>query len=104
MTAGDLRSAGYVVVEAGNAGEALAILKSGTPVDLVVTDIQMPGSIDGIELGIVVRSLWPSVKVVTLSSHSSKWFDSKLSDAYIEKPYDREHLLACIGNLLKKEP
>ena len=45
-----LRAAGYVVVEAANATEALAVLTSGEPVDVIFTDVRMPGAMDGLML------------------------------------------------------
>jgi CheY-like chemotaxis protein len=63
-----LRLAGYKVVEAGDADEAIAILKSGFRIDLLVTDVKMPGSRDGLELAEVVRQLFPEVRIVVTSA------------------------------------
>jgi YesN/AraC family two-component response regulator len=69
MTANDLRTAGYSVLEAGNAAEALTLLKSNMPVDLVSTDIRMPGSLDRVKLASIIRELWPTMKIIVLSAY-----------------------------------
>jgi CheY-like chemotaxis protein len=56
MLADELRGRGFNVLEAQNADEALTLLQSGVPVGLVLTDVQLPGSLDGIGwLGCSVR-------------------------------------------------
>ena len=64
-----LAEAGYTVVEAARADDALAIMKSRS-VDLLFTDVQMPGSMDGLELARHVRSHWPRVAVLIASGNS----------------------------------
>lgn len=56
--------AGYDVVEAGNADEAIAILEARADIHIVFTDIQMPGSMDGLKLARFVRDRWPPIKLV----------------------------------------
>lgn len=68
--ADELRDAGFTVIEAGNADEALSVLRTSSQIDLIVSDIDMPhGSINGLELGKQVRSNWPGVKFLIVSSH-----------------------------------
>jgi CheY-like chemotaxis protein len=68
--ADELRDAGFVVIEAGNADEALSVLRTSSPIDLIASDIDMPrGSINGLELGALVRDQWPDVKFLVVSSH-----------------------------------
>lgn len=62
-----LAEAGYTVVEAARADDALAIMKSRS-VDLLFTDVQMPGSMDGLELARYVRRHWPRVAVLIASA------------------------------------
>jgi two-component system, response regulator PdtaR len=59
--------AGFEVVEAGNADEAIAILEIRLDIEIVFTDIQMPGSMDGLKLARFVRDRWPPVKLVATS-------------------------------------
>ena len=57
-----IQGAGFQVVEADNADDALEILEADSNVHIVFTDIQMPGSIDGLKLAKFVRDRWPPIK------------------------------------------
>ncbi len=58
---------GYVVHEADGASAALALIEAGTPVDLLFTDIMMPGPINGKELAAQAQARWPKIKVILTS-------------------------------------
>lgn len=75
-----VEDAGFTAVEAVNAEEALAILESRSDISLLFSDIQMPGSMDGLMLAHAVHERWPSIKIILVSGQV------KLSDA--EKPAD----------------
>lgn len=62
-----LRDAGYEVVSAADADAAIAILESDRSISLVFTDIDMPGSMDGLKLAAAVRDRWPPVHIVIAS-------------------------------------
>src|ERR1700694_5339722 len=62
-----VEDAGFTAIEAVNADEALAILESRSDVDLLFTDIQMPGSMDGLRLAHAVHQRWPSIKIILVS-------------------------------------
>ena len=62
-----IEAAGFDVVEAANADEAIAILESRNDITVVFTDVQMPGSMDGLKLVRAVRGRWPPIKIVTTS-------------------------------------
>lgn len=66
-TAERLRACGITVIEAADAAEALAILESGVKVDIVFTDIRMPGTMDGLSLAGAVQARHPHVKVMFCS-------------------------------------
>src|ERR1700694_3921785 len=59
--------AGFTPVEAVNADEAVAILESRSDIALVLTDIQMPGSMDGLGLARTVNDRWPAIKIILVS-------------------------------------
>src|ERR1700722_18969514 len=59
--------AGFDVVEARNADEAIEILEACSDIRVVFTDIQMPGSMDGLKLARFVRSRWLPIKIVATS-------------------------------------
>jgi two-component system, response regulator PdtaR len=58
---------GYSVFEAGNADEAIAILETHPDIRLVVTDIEMPGTTDGIVLAHFIRNRWPPIHLIVAS-------------------------------------
>src|SRR5260370_17272931 len=62
-----VEDAGFNPVEAVNADEALAILESRSDIALLFTDIQMPGSMDGLKLAHAVHNRWPDIKIMLLS-------------------------------------
>ena len=62
-----VEDAGFRPVEAVNADEAIAILESRSDISLLFTDIQMPGSMDGLKLAHAVHDRWPSIKIILVS-------------------------------------
>jgi CheY-like chemotaxis protein len=94
-----LRQASYEVVEAGNAREALEILRHNADVKLIVSDIGMPGSIDGLELARLARSEYPNIKIVLASGHLPS-IDEVVHDGYFRKPYDARQIIKLIKTLL----
>jgi CheY-like chemotaxis protein len=95
----ELRNAGYVVLEASNADEALDLLQ-GHPVRVVLSDIRMPGRLDGVELAHAIRVQHPEIKIVLASAQSfsaGHWSDH---DGFFPKPYDARRLLEHIKTLL----
>ena len=99
----ELRDAKFEVIEACNADEALAILHAGTDVDLVFSDVRMPGTLDGLELLAVVRELDPRLPVVITSGHLSR--DTSFADGvtqFLPKPYSARMVLNLIDGGLAK--
>ena len=102
-----LRECGYRVHEAANAAEAMAVL--GAPdvmIDLVLCDVQLPGgSVDGFGLARWVRERHPEVRVI-LSSGAARSADIAgelcQSGPLMKKPYDPQHAVARIKQLLAK--
>jgi CheY-like chemotaxis protein len=75
-----VEDAGFTAVEAANADQALSILESRSDISLLFSDIQMPGSMDGLKLAHAVHDPWPSIKIILVSGQV------KFSDA--DKPAD----------------
>jgi two-component sensor histidine kinase len=73
-----VEDAGFTAVEAVNADEAMAILESRSDISLLFSDIQMPGSMDGLKLAHAVHERWPAIKIILVSGQV------KVSDA--DKP------------------
>lgn len=67
--AAQLREDGYEVFEAANADEAIAILEAEPAIRILFTDIDMPGSMDGLKLAAAVHDRWPPVRIVVTSGH-----------------------------------
>jgi two-component system, response regulator PdtaR len=66
MDAADMvREAGFDSVEASNADAAIEVLERRFDITVVFTDIQMPGSMDGLRLAAAVRDRWPPIKIIT---------------------------------------
>ena len=98
--AAKFREAGYRVIESMSADEALVVLRSGTNVNVVFSDVRLPGSIDGIALAQLVRSELPAIKIVLASGHhpASK---SAEHDGFFPKPYNADSVIACIAKLTR---
>jgi len=62
-----VEDAGFTAVQAVNADEALSILESRSDIALLFSDIQMPGSMDGLKLAHAVHDRWPSIKIILVS-------------------------------------
>ena len=103
VTAEDLREAGYGVIEASSADEAMKILASAVPIDLVLTDIRMPGSMDGLALAAFVRQRWPELRIMVASGDRPAQVALAAADAFLPKPYDFATLLARLTMLMGKE-
>ena len=69
LVADELRDEGYQVIEASNAHEALEVLGGVVP-DAIISDVRMPGSIDGMDLLAVVRKSFPNLPMILVSGHA----------------------------------
>jgi DNA-binding response OmpR family regulator len=96
----ELRWHGYTVIEAVNADEALAVLRSPVPVDLVVTDWRMPGALDGAALVSLVRNEFPDVRLIMVSGQYPDQKVRDALDAYFAKPFDPSELSRRIRELV----
>jgi len=108
ISADVLADAGFRVLEAENADEAIDILKGAEHVRLVFTDIRMPGCMDGLELAAFVHAHWPDVRLVVTSGHTVIP-DSQIPHGgrFVSKPYDLTRLVADIRAVIdapKSEP
>jgi CheY-like chemotaxis protein len=99
MIADELRGQGFVVVEAASGDEAITVLNSRVEVDLVFTDVQMPGHVDGLGLTHFVHEQRPELKLIITSGRLPKAFSEKF-DGFIEKPYAPADVVERIAELL----
>jgi CheY-like chemotaxis protein len=100
MVAEELRGRGFNIIEAQNAHEALTLLQSRVPVDLVFSDVQLPGAIDGLILARLVRKMRPELKIILASGHLVSGSSLEGADAFFSKPYDLGGVLTQIEQLL----
>ena len=84
-----IEDAGFEVYEAGSADAAIALLEVHKEICLIFTDVDMPGSMDGLKLAHYVRGRWPPVKIIVTSGHVKVSEESLPSGAFfMPKPYD----------------
>lgn len=88
-----IEDAGFEVLEARNADEAISILESRDDIRVVVTDIQMPGSMDGMKLARAVRNRWPPILIIVVSGQvRPKPDDLPENITFLSKPYSEKQL------------
>jgi CheY-like chemotaxis protein len=101
MLADQLREAGCRVVEASDADEALLLLRQNLiRPGVVISDIRMPGSIDGLGLARVIRSECPELKVILISAHHPS-LEGPDYDAFFPKPYDAPAIISKVKSYLE---
>jgi two-component system, response regulator PdtaR len=89
--------AGFEVIEAANADEAIEILENRSDVRIVFTDIRMPGSMDGLKLARAVRDRWPPIKIIVTSGHEyPSGDDLPEGGRFFPKPYDAPQIQAAL--------
>jgi CheY-like chemotaxis protein len=101
MNAADMVSAaGFDVVEAENADEAIAILDARRDITVVFTDIQMPGSMDGLKLARAVRGRWPPIKIIATSGRVDvQTADLPEGGRFLQKPYGAGQIIGVLRDL-----
>lgn len=100
MAVDAIEDAGYVAVEAEDAEQALALLDGRDDIDILFTDIKMPGKFDGLSLAQRVRERWPSLPIILTSGHLYQ-SDVRMpgSIPFLQKPYRAATLIAELGRL-----
>ena len=99
-TADDMREAGFLVREAGTVGEAMAVLESSMPLDALITDIRLPGEMDGMDLACLAHRVRPALKIVAASAYIPDWPAPNFVEAYFGKPYDVARVVRRVRELL----
>ena len=83
-----VRDAGFEVVEAANADKAIEILEARNDIRVVFTDINMPGSMDGLKLAAAVRGRWPPIEFIVTTGRTHPGLDAMPERShFIMKPY-----------------
>ena len=95
-----IEEAGFEVLEAHNADEAIVLLEARKDIAIVFTDIEMPGSMDGLKLAKAVRERWPPVHLILASGRTTPHpQEMPEGSRFFAKPWDSKHLVAAIAEL-----
>jgi PAS domain S-box-containing protein len=98
-----LRELGYRALECDSAAAAIELLQRD-PVDLLLTDIVMPGGLDGVELARIARGRWPHLKIILTSGFPQARVDANGGGtlSLLSKPYRKEELAAALRTALEE--
>jgi CheY-like chemotaxis protein len=96
-----VEDAGYTSVEAMDADEAVAILESRSDIALMFTDIQMPGSMDGLKLAQTVHKRWPPIKIILVSGQLKLAnIDIPADSRFFGKPLQAKVMIAQLQSMI----
>lgn len=102
--AATIEDAGYEVIEAANADEAVTRLVAEDDVRMVITDVDMPGSMNGIELAHYARGRWPDIRLLVISGQVGVTAGQLPGGTeFMSKPYQEPRLLTCIATMTAGE-
>lgn len=98
-----LEDAGYQVLDAANAQDALAILGSRSDVGVLFTDVNMPGRLDGLQLAELVHAKWPDISLIVTSARG---LDRAVPDDgdFLSKPYSVEEITSAVAKKSRSSP
>lgn len=100
-----LREAGYEVIEAASGDEAIQLLQAGVEADLMITDVRMPGTLDGLALARAAHELRPELVIAVSSAHIAT-IEGGLNGiiaGFLPKPYRPSQLIAMAEKLLESK-
>jgi CheY-like chemotaxis protein len=95
-----LTGPGHTVIAAFDADEAIAVLEIRNDVEIILTDITMPGSMDGLRLANAVRKRWPPIKIIVATGHAQPSIEAMpLNSEFLAKPYRSAPVLAAVSRV-----
>jgi CheY-like chemotaxis protein len=96
-----VEDAGYKAVEASNAEEAIAILETRKDIRIVFTDVDMPGSMDGLKLAHAIRARWPPIELIVTSGHFN-FSDADMPERgrFFPKPYRDQGIISALHHFV----
>jgi CheY-like chemotaxis protein len=94
--------AGFTPIEAASADEAVAILESRSDIALLFTDIQMPGSMDGLGLARTVQERWPAIKIILVSGRAElSERDRPANSRFFQKPFTTKQIIQGLQDMIQ---
>ena len=97
-----IEEAGFEVVEAANAIEAISILEKRLDIRIVFTDVQMPGSMNGLRLAHLISTRWPPIRIIATSGRFRlRHDDLPQGGRYLSKPYATSELTGMLHELIR---
>ena len=97
-----LRAVDFDVLEAANADDAIQMLERNSDIRIIFTDIDMPGTMNGLKLAAAVRHRWPPVGIIATSGHFKVKAGDLPADArFIPKPYQAKQIISAIHELTR---
>lgn len=99
-TAAHLVEAGFAVIEASSGEEALALIHGREPIEVLLTDLRLPGRIDGWDIAEAARRARPDLPVIYASAYSYVTPRQVPGSVMLDKPYPPEALLDALDTLL----
>jgi CheY-like chemotaxis protein len=101
LIAETLRDAGCAVTEAATADEAVRALKAAAVPDVMITDVKLPGRLNGVELAACIRRSQPRMKVIVTSGHAAAENARYVADAFLAKPFELKQLVRQVQSLAR---
>lgn len=96
-----VEDAGFTPIEAINADEAFAILEARSDIALLFTDIQMPGSMDGLKLARAVHARWPTIRIILVSGQLKlSQSDIPTNSRFFGKPLEAKQMIAELREMI----
>lgn len=97
----ELEDAGFEVFEAANSDVAIDILVAYPRIEVMFTDIDMPGGVDGLKLAASVRDRWPPITIIITSGHRAVGVESLPARArFMPKPYNPDVVVRSIKEMM----
>ncbi|WP_045836380.1 response regulator [Hyphomicrobium sp. 99] len=98
-----LETAGFEVIEASSADEAIRVLEARPEIHLVFTDVEMPGSIDGLKLSHYISDRWSPIKLIVVSGRTLvEQGHMPVGARFFPKPYNEDAIIEAVRSMLSE--
>jgi len=97
----ELEDAGFEVFEADNVAAAILVLLAHSHIEVMFTDVDMPGGLDGLYLAAAVRDRWPPIKIIVTSGHHHiDMLTLPVEGSFVRKPYNATNVVESIQQMM----